>query len=106
MNAELTPRLRGLMVVAGLAIPTGFDDLTADSSWALEEFQKGEPPFFLAHIRCGIQPPASQTGSRLVFSGGQTRQKAEPISEAQGYFMAAGRLDWHGEAAVKERATT
>lgn len=97
-----------LIVVAGHAVYTAenFSRPEADESWFLEPFQKGEPPFYIEHIRRGVELAADRPAALLIFSGGQTRREAGPKSEAQGYWALADHFRWWGAGGVKPRATT
>jgi hypothetical protein len=97
-----------LILVAGHAVYTGTDFARpeADESWCLQPFQKGEPPYYIEHIRCGVELAAARPEALLVFSGGQTRLDAGPKSEAQGYWNLADHFRWWGHDDVKPRATT
>lgn len=100
--------LEKLILVAGHAvyIADNFDDPENDNSWCLQSFQKGEPPFYIEHIRKGVDVAGQDQMSLLVFSGGQTRYEAGPRSEAQSYWAIADHFDWWGKADVKLKATT
>ena len=96
------------MIVAGHAVYVA-DDFTAvtdDQSWWLQPFQAGEPPFYLEHIRRGVEIAAAEPTSLLVFSGGQTRREAGPRSEAQGYWSIANHFEWWHRPRVGMRSTT
>ena len=86
--------LENLIVVAGHAVYVAhdFSRLADDTSWYLQSFQKGEPPFYIEHIRRGVELAHGDRKSLLVFSGGQTRYEAGPRSEAQGYWLVADYL--------------
>ena len=100
-------RLEKLVLVAGHAVYVGDDSGSAssDASWVLQNYQKGEPPCYIEHIRFGIELVARQPASLLVFSGGQTRLKAGPRSEGQSYWTLASQFAWWGNAGVQARAT-
>lgn len=97
-----------LVLVAGHAVYTAedFSRPEADESWCLQPFQKGEPPYYIEHIRCGVELAAARPEALLVFSGGQTRLEAGPKSEAQGYWNLADHFRWWGHDGVTARATT
>ena len=99
---------KNLILVAGHAVYTGedFDAPADDSSWLLQPFQKGEPPFYIEHIKHGVKLAHDDPKSLLVFSGGQTRIKAGPRSEAQSYWQIADHFGWWQHANVKHVATT
>jgi hypothetical protein len=100
--------LKNLILVAGHAIYVAedFDNPALDGNWVLQEFQKGEPPFYIEHIFRGVELAAADRKSLLIFSGGQTRSEAGPRSEAQSYWMVAKHFLWWHRASVELRATT
>jgi hypothetical protein len=100
--------LKNLILVAGHAvyIAEDFDDPLGDSSWFLQDYQKGEPSFYVEHIYGGVELAAADSESLLIFSGGQTRREAGPRSEAQSYWMMAKHFLWWNRASVGLRATT
>ena len=110
MAAEVRcTKLRKLVLVAGHAVYTAedFTDPLGDGSWYLQDFQKGEAPFYLEHIRTGVElTDDCKKESLLVFSGGQTRYEAGARSEAQSYWALANHYDWFWRTNVRQRATT
>ncbi len=100
--------LKNLILVAGHAVyvAENFDDPISDDSWFLQSFQRGEPPFYVEHIRSSVELAAADPYSLLVFSGGQTRVEAGPRSEAQSYWMTANHFLWWGRTSIELRATT
>jgi hypothetical protein len=78
-------------------------DPLADASWFLRDYQRGEPRFYLEHIRRGVELAAAGPAALLVFSGGQTSFQAGPRSEAAGYWTLAESFDWWGHD-VRSRA--
>ncbi len=107
--AALAPAaLTDLVVVAGHAVYLGRDagDAHNDGQWLLQPFQKGEPRFYVDHVRAGVGLAAAASAALLVFSGGQTRREAGPRSEADGYLALAGQFGWWGRLEVAERAAT
>jgi hypothetical protein len=94
-----------LIMVAGHAVYTGKDFLKPedDINWFLQPFQKGEPPFYIEHAKVGVEIAAKSPSSVLVFSGGQTRAEAGPISEALSYWRVAEHFGWWGHPEVRER---
>ncbi|MCX6875012.1 MAG: hypothetical protein NTW21_14565 [Verrucomicrobia bacterium] len=96
-----------LILVAGHAVYAGDDQRTAaeDRAWVLQEFQKGEPPRYIEHIRCGVELAAAHPRSLLLFSGGKTRLEAGSNSEAMGYWRLADQFDWWQQTEVKDRAS-
>lgn len=100
-------KLRGsLVLVAGHAVPHRFDRLDSDDGWYLKHFQAGEGPFYVEHVRTGVETAARIPGSTLLFAGGQTDAAAGPRSEGQGYWLIAEHFDWFGIRGVRERAST
>lgn len=85
------------------------DQIAADQHWELQSFQAGEPPFYIDHIRAGVDRLHQDPGSVLMFSGGHTREAAGPWSEAASYLAVAGLHNfWQAtdtEAAQLERRT-
>lgn len=79
----------------GAACPV--ESIASDSNWTLLPFQKGEPQFYLDHIRSAVEVTRSDKHALLIFSGGRTRSEAGPISEAQGYVDAATALGLLGQ---------
>lgn len=100
--------LSKLILVAGHAVYVGKDQRAAasDEAWVLLDFQRGEPPCYVEHIRSGVELAASQLDSLLVFSGGQTRAEAGRKSEAKSYWLLADQFGWWQRTDVKNRATT
>lgn len=100
--------LTSLVLVAGhaICIADDFDRPADDDSWCLQPFQKGEAPFYIEHIRRGVEFADEDSNSLLAFSGGQTRHEAGPRSEAQSYWMIANRFHWWWRTNVSLRATT
>jgi len=68
------------------------------SSWYLEPYQRvpGQVDSFLEHIRGGVLEAAADPHALLLFSGGETRASAGPISEAASYWMVAQGQQWFG----------
>lgn len=64
--------------------------IAADQHWELQGFQAGEPPFYIDHIKAGVDQLRQDPLSVLMFSGGRTREKAGPWSEAASYLAVAG----------------
>ncbi|MFN0123220.1 MAG: hypothetical protein ACKV2V_22180, partial [Blastocatellia bacterium] len=88
--------LSDLIIVAGHAIYTAddFDHPERDENWCLQSFQKGEPPFYLEHIRHGIELVAANEKALLYFSGGMTRVEAGRRSEGGSYRLLAEHCGW------------
>ncbi|ORZ26159.1 hypothetical protein BCR42DRAFT_315609 [Absidia repens] len=88
------------IVVTGHAMYMGPNDneLTAlhdESQWILESYQHGQVNTFLNHIQKGIDMLLSDPQALLIFSGGQTRLSAGPISEGSSYWQVAQTLLKH-----------
>lgn len=98
--------LDNLILVAGHAVyvADNYDNPASDNNWFLQEFQKGEPAFYIEHIRCGVDLATDDPKSLLVFSGGQTRYEAGPKSEAQSYWLIADHFNWWWRTKVRLRA--
>jgi hypothetical protein len=90
--------LTEVIIVAGHAVYRGrsYDDPMQDENWSLQEFQRGEPPAYIEHIRAGVEMAARQPESLLVFSGGQTRRDGGPRSESESYREVAEHFEWWG----------
>lgn len=97
-----------LVLVAGHAVYLGHEPRAPedDDNWALQPFQRGEPAFYIQHVRAGVEIAAKTPSSLLVFSGGQTRKEAGPRSEGQGYRHLAEHFRWWSLTSVTDRATT
>lgn len=108
MNNPNWKNLQNLILVAGHAVYIGndSDDPVSDNNWILQDFQKGEPPFYIDHIHQGIKMADHDKKSLLLFSGGQTRLEAGHKSEAQGYWAIADHFNWWKMVNVKQRAST
>jgi hypothetical protein len=70
-------QLKTLVLVAGHAVYVApdFAEPQRDESWLLQPFQRGEPPFYLEHIKKGIELAAHDASAMLVLSGGQPELK-------------------------------
>jgi hypothetical protein len=95
-----------LILSPGHAVWNLRGDPLADSSWYLRDYQRGEPSFYLAHIRRAVELTAADPGALLIFSGSQTFAAAGPRSEAQGYWMLAEHFEWWGAGGARARAIT
>jgi hypothetical protein len=82
------------IIVAGHAIWDGIGDPNSDASWALLDFQRGEPPCYVEHVRRGVELASGDPEALLVFSGGPSRREAGPRSEARSYREIAVRFGW------------
>lgn len=106
MTKEPDPAPENLVLVACHAVykAQDFARPADDAGWSLQDFQKGEPRFYIEHIRRGVGLASEDEAALLVFSGGQTRADAGPVSEARGYLRLAEHFAWWGETAVAARA--
>ena len=97
--------LQNLILVPGHAvyIANNCDDVLSDNSWYLQDFQKGEPPLYIEHIKEGIEAAHRDPDALLVISGGQSRIEAGPHSEAESYMMIAEHYRWWWNPDVKAR---
>ena len=100
MNETPIADLQDLILVAGHApfkketeaVP---DHPEKDDGWFLQPFQRGEPPFYIEHIRRGVILLANNPAALLVFSGGHTRPEAGlRWSEASTYLEIAKHFKW------------
>eukprot|EP01102_Stenamoeba_stenopodia_P007741 TRINITY_DN2180_c0_g4_i1.p1 TRINITY_DN2180_c0_g4~~TRINITY_DN2180_c0_g4_i1.p1 ORF type:complete len:323 (-),score=62.89 TRINITY_DN2180_c0_g4_i1:269-1237(-) len=103
--------LNHLIIVTGHAIYKGkmFDpeSIRDEHNWELLSYQKGQLATYLEHIKVGVELASTDNRSLLVFSGGETREKAGPRSEAQMYWEVADVNDWYGvKEKVEWRTTT
>lgn len=96
---------RNLIIVAGHAMVRDWSRVSEDAGWHLYDYQAGDVPGFLGHIRRGVELAAADPAAMLLFSGGQTRWEAGPVSEAESYFGVAERFGWWGHD-VQVRAGT
>lgn len=71
------------------------DHPESDAGWALQSFQRGEPPLYIEHVRQGVALRAANPEALLVFSGGFTRREAGlRWSEADTYLAIAKHFGW------------
>ncbi|KAI5805807.1 hypothetical protein EDC01DRAFT_640279 [Geopyxis carbonaria] len=87
-----TTGLKTLVIVACHSIWLGGASLgTSAAEWILEPYQSSAsaPASFLAHINAGITAVQSDPSALLVFSGGETRPSAGPLTEAGSYYALA-----------------
>lgn len=102
--------LKNLIIVAGHAVIRDLRDPATDASWLLLPYQQGEAQCFVEHIRAGIVEAARDPEALLIFSGGQSRREAGPVSEAQSYVLVAEHFRWFadepGAGSVRARAAT
>jgi len=91
--------LTHLIMVAGHAVftsPNFARNLEDARSWYLEAFQYGQQKTFIEHMKAGIDLVAKDPNALLLFSGGQTREPAGPVSEAQSYWLVGHHANWFG----------
>jgi hypothetical protein len=98
--------LRRLIAIAGHAVLRNLDDPESDRSWVLLPYQQGEARCFVEHIRAAVDLAAADPQALLIFSGGQSRAEAGPLSEAQSYVRVAEHYSWFGHSEVRSRAAT
>ncbi|KAM0555155.1 hypothetical protein ACHAPJ_006507 [Fusarium lateritium] len=68
----------------------------SEDEWLIADFQRGETPTFVQHIKAGVKAFADDpSNSVLVFSGGPTRKETK-ISEAAGYKSIASENGYWG----------
>lgn len=94
------------ILVAGHAVLRKFSDPTDEVNWVLLDFQRGEVPSYIEHVRHGVQLAAQEPQARLIFTGGQSREAGGPRSEALCYYWIAEVFGWFGHPEVAERAAT
>jgi hypothetical protein len=70
--------------------------MRSTKNWLLQGNQNRQLSAFLKHIELGVLKAAEDPESLLIFSGGETRRDAGPISEAQSYWLYAEHSDWFG----------
>jgi len=77
----------------------------SDDVWRLQGFQKGEPPFYIEHIKAGVDALIENPEAILTFSGGRTRPDNQDWSEAGSYLAVAKALpEWTTE--LEDRVLT
>lgn len=107
LPSEIRPiRLCHAVIVAGHAVLKNLADVYSDESWCLLDFQRGEPRFYIGHVRRGVELACADPSAVLILSGCQTRRKAGARSEGAGYYWLADHLGWFGSPEVRERAIT
>jgi hypothetical protein len=107
---------QNLIVVAGHAafkdsVIEPPEDPEREDYWVLKAFQSGEQPYYIEHIKCGVDLLRHDPKSLLLFSGGRTRLEAGHWSEAETYRQIASTYNyWCADAAdtkaLKERVET
>lgn len=75
----------------------------------LLDYQKGQglPEAIKGHIQAGIDEANKDSGSLLVFSGGETRAITGPLTEGASYFHVADAMQlWPPGSTVRARTVT
>lgn len=104
--------LRNLVIVAGHAVykAPSFALTTAmtEGAWFLEPYQQvdGQAASFIEMIERGVKTTATDAHALLLFSGGQTRNKAGPLGEGESYYRVAEAAGWMGHQGVRQRTAT
>lgn len=108
MQSSPWQALSDLIIVPGHAVlrQGSSAPATSDDAWVLQPFQRGEAPCYVDHIRQGVLRAQASPSSLLVFSGGQTRIEAGPVSEADSCMRVAAAFAWWSCGSVQARATT
>ena len=96
-----------LIIVPGHGIWKGSNDGYKTEDWWLESFQvEGHDHLlFIEHIKIGLQELRKDPCAILLFSGGQTKKQAGPVSEAQSYYALADKLGLIGDD-LRDRVST
>lgn len=92
--------LNHLIILPCHGIWKGTNDGQLSEDWLLESFQiEGNDHLaFIEQIRTSIDLLNKDPHSFLLFSGGQTKQIAGPVSESQSYYKLAEKLNLINEA--------
>ncbi len=95
---------RRLVIVPGHAVYMGKEAANSmhDEYW-IGGF-KGEARYYTEHAIAGIEEAGKGSNYLLAFSGGQTRECAGVMSEAQSYWFLADQYSWSNKEDVKGRA--
>ena len=105
MSDEKIKELKSLIIVPGHAVYIGTDAVYTeiDEHWLGRFGYYGEGRLYTEHTCAGVFLANRDEEAMLIFSGGQTREEAGPISEAQGYWQVANQRGWLNHPEVKER---
>ncbi|ORX57930.1 hypothetical protein BCR36DRAFT_344821 [Piromyces finnis] len=96
-----------LIIVAGHGIGKTINKIPIEvNDWNIQPFQREEINTFLTHILTGILIAKYNKNSTLIFSGGQTQNRAGPMTEGQSYWFIANSMKWLDIENIKERATS
>lgn len=100
-------QLTHLIIVPCHGIWKGSNYGSKTEDWWLESFQvEGHDHLlFIEHIKIGIEKLKEDPKALLLFSGGQTKKQAGPVSEAQSYYALAEKLDFITDE-TKDRVST
>jgi hypothetical protein len=97
--------LTHLILSPGHAVWNLRDDPYLDASWHLRSYQRGEPRYYIEHIRRAVELAAEDAEALLIFSGCYTSAAIGPLNEATGYWMIAERFGWWGRTEARGRST-
>lgn len=89
------------------SIPGSTRSLYFVDDWILESYQISQLNHFKGHIKVGLDLLEQIKDSILLFSGGQTRKDAGPISEASSYYQYSSQNGWFNHTReIRERVFT
>jgi len=89
-SLNMSQNFKELIIVPGhtiynLRCPLTSNNIHSEECYYMEPYQKGQLKAILKHIETGIELTKTNKSSLLLFSGGQTKLRAGPISEGQSY---------------------
>ncbi|MCL5428065.1 MAG: hypothetical protein M1321_02685 [Candidatus Marsarchaeota archaeon] len=98
--------LENLIICPGHGVYTGTkgSDPGSDANWA--GIFSGEGVYYMQHAARAVELASKDLRALVVFSGGQTRYAAGPISEGQSYWYMSDHQGWFGHPEVRDRAVT